>query len=494
LAALDYAKARAATVQYWEDWLAQGARFEAPEKSVNDLFRANLWHALMLPRFRDADRIDLPYSNFAYGQFNADWPINQAVYVDYMLYGLRGHFAVAEEEFAAMYRSQQKPDGRVGGYAEWGVYSPGMLYSIAQNFLLSGDRASFERLLPASLQALDWCLGEVARGRNSPDAPGLIVAPLNDLNKDARAWAFPNAYFVAGLDLFARALAAFGHPRAAKVQAVAKQMQADVTAAFARASVKSPVVQLADGTWNNYVPCDAMAPRRLLDQWYPTDVDTGALHLSRLAALDPRGWLSTALLHDHEDNLFLNQWGMANEPVYNQQSTAYLYRDEPEAAIRAFYSMMACAFSHGQLTPLEHRWAWGQYYMPPSTDGAWFELYRNMLVNELRGDGTLFIGQAVPRAWLANGKRITITSAPTYFGPVNVRIDSAVATGRITAELEMASSRRPAAVLVRFRHPDQKPLRSATVNGAAWRDFDAGKEWIRVSSPMETRLTLSAHY
>ena len=129
---------------------------------MNDLFRANLWHALMLPRHRTDEhgvaRIDLPYSNFAYGQLNADWPINQAVYVDYMLYGLRGHFAVAEEEFAAMFHSQQKPDGRVGGYAEWGVYSPSMLYSIGQNFLLSGDRASFERLLPASLKALDWCL------------------------------------------------------------------------------------------------------------------------------------------------------------------------------------------------------------------------------------------------------------------------------------------------------------------------------------------------
>ena len=196
-------------------------------------------------------------------------------------------------------------------------------------------------------------------------------------------------------------------------------MRADVERAFARASVKSPVVQLADGTWNNYVPCDAMTPRRLLDVWYPTDVDCGPLHLARLAAIDPRGWLATAMLHDHEDNLFLNQWGMANEPVYNQQATAYLYRDEPEAAIRAFYSMMACAFSHHQLTPLEHRWAWGQYYMPPSTDGAWFELYRNMLLNELSGDGTLFIGQAVPRAWLADGKHIVVERAPTYFGPVS---------------------------------------------------------------------------
>jgi len=494
LAGIDFAQARAATVCYWEDWLNQGARFEVPEKTVNDLFRANLWHALMLPRFREADHIDLPYSNFAYGQLNADWPINQAVYVDYMLYGLRGHFAVAEEEFAAMYRSQQKPDGRVGGYAEWGVYSPGMLYSIAQNFLLSGDRASFERLLPASLQAMDWCLKEMGQGRQSKDAPGLIVAPLNDLTHAKRAWGFPNGYFVAGLDIFARALAAYGHSRAAEVQAVAKTMHADVTAAFARASVKSPVVQLADGTWNNYVPCDAMTPRRMIEEWYPTDVDCGPLHMARLAAIDPRGWLATAMLHDHEDNLFLNQWGMANEPVYNQQATAYLYRDEPEGVIRAFYSMMACAFSHHQLTPLEHRWAWGQYYMPPSTDGAWFELYRNMLVNELSGNDTLFIGQAVPRAWLADGKRIHVERAPTHFGLIGFTMESRAAANEIAVTLDPPRRQRPAALIVRLRHPQQKPLQSVTVNGRAWSDFDAKREWVRIAAPAAVRYNISARY
>jgi hypothetical protein len=494
LAALDYPKARAATVKYWEGWLAQGARFAVPEKMVNDLFRANLWHALMLPRFRDQDRIDLPYSNFAYGQLNADWPINQAVYVDYMLYGMRGYFAIAEEEFAAMYRSQQKPDGRVGGYAEWGVYSPGMLYAIGQNLLLSADRASFERLLPASLRALEWCLGEVAGSQSNKGTPGLIVAPLNDLTHDKRAWGFPNGYFVAGLDVFGRALSSYGHPRAAEVQTVARKMGTDVTTAFSRASVRSPVVQLADGSWINYVPCDALTPRRMLEEWYPTDVDCGPLHMARLAAIDPRGWLATAMLHDHEDNLFLNQWGAANEPVYNQQATAYLYRDEPEAAIRAFYSMMACAFSHHQLTPLEHRWAWGQYYMPPSTDGAWFELYRNMLVNELEGNNTLFFGQAVPRAWLADGKHITLAGAPTYFGPVDLRIRSSSAAGSIAAEVEFGSLRRPSVVLVRLRHPGKKPLLAVTVNGADWKDFDAAKEWIRIPNPTAKTYVILAWY
>jgi hypothetical protein len=271
-------------------------------------------------------------------------------------------------------------------------------------------------------------------------------------------------------------------------------MRADVTSAFERASARSPVVQLADGSWSSYVPCDAMTPRRMLEEWYPTDVDCGPLHMARLAVLDPRGRLSTAMLHDHEDNLFLHQWGAANEPVYNQQATAYLHRDEPEAAIRAFYSMMACAFSHGQLTPLEHRWAWGQYTMPPSTDGAWFELYRNMLVNELSGDGMLFIGQAVPRAWLADGKRISVTGAPTRFGPVNLVIESAAASGRLSARVEFASGRRPSTLLVRLRHPDKKAIRAVTVNGTKWKSFSAPKEWIRIADPTQDHYTLIAHY
>jgi len=56
--------------------LAQGALFEVPETAVNDLFRAKLWYASMLPRHRvdetGVTNMDLPYSNFAYGQSHAD--------------------------------------------------------------------------------------------------------------------------------------------------------------------------------------------------------------------------------------------------------------------------------------------------------------------------------------------------------------------------------------------------------------------------------------
>ncbi len=486
LSALDTRTAKEEVVGYWERWLDKGAQFEVPEETVNNLIRASLWHALVLPRHHlDAQgelAMDLPYANTAYGQKNADWPINQAVYVDYMLYGLRGYPQIAQAEFLAMFKSQQADDGRITGFANWGVYSPGQLYAIAQHYLLNQDARLFEQLLPGALKTLDWCLDQVNHA--APDEHGnrLIKAPLNDLTVAERQWAFTHAYFVGGLEWFGKALQAFGHPRAAETLAAASQLKAAVVDAFSRAAVQAPVVQLEDGSWVNYVPTDAMTPRRMMEEWYPTDVDCGPLHLTRLGVLDPSGWLTTAMLHDHEDNLFLKNLGMANEPIYAQHANAYLLRDEPKAVIRTFYSLMACGFSHQQLTSLEHRWAWGQYYGPPSTDGAWFELFRKMLLNEV-ADDTLMIGQAIPRAWLANEKQINVKKAPTYFGSVSFTATGENRDGEIVMDVDLTEANPPKHLIVRFRHPQEKPIKSVTVNGNPWPHVNIEKEYIEIPTP-----------
>ena len=101
LLGLEYAKSRSETLDFWSDYVGRGAQFKVPEKAVNELFRANLWHALRLPRRHGGReeniRIDLPYSNFAYGQDGTPWPVNEAVYVDYMLYDLRGYHDISVE-------------------------------------------------------------------------------------------------------------------------------------------------------------------------------------------------------------------------------------------------------------------------------------------------------------------------------------------------------------------------------------------------------------
>jgi hypothetical protein len=497
LLALDNAQAREKTIGFWSDYQARGARFDVPEKAVNDLFRANLWHALRLPRRHGGQgaevRIDLPYSNFAYGQEGTPWPINQAVYVDDMIHDLRGYHDVALEELRNIYRTNQEPDGRVGGYANWGVYTPGMIYASAHHFLLSQDRAGFEQLLPSTLKALDWCLAQVRRAANqSETADGLVRAPLNDLTGEG-LWAFNQAYFYAGLATLGRALERYGHPRARECQGAASDFRRRVDQAFTAAAVRSPPVQLRDHTWIPYVPCEALTPGRRMDQWYPTDVDTGAMHLLRLKALPSGGLLADALLNDHEDNLYLKGWGMANEPVYNPQATAYLLRDDAPAAIRAFYSYMACAFSRGALEPVEHRWTWGQYFGPPSTDGAWFELYRNMLIRET-DDDSLLLFQATPRRWLEDGKRVEVQRAPSFFGKLTAALESRAAANEMRAEVDLSASSHLRTLLVRFRNPEGKTIRSVTVNGKSWDDFDTSTEQVRIPTPEPRHYRIAVRY
>ena len=340
LQAIDYESARTATLNFWSGYMERGAQFRVPEKAVNDLFTATLWHALRLPRRHGGAgpdvRIDLPYSNFAYGQTGTPWPVNQAVYVDYMLYDLRGYHGISTEELAAQYRHNQEYSGHVNGYANWLVYTPGMLYAVAQNYLLSGDRQALDRVMPQSMKALDWCLNEIQA------SGGLVKGPLNDGTGEG-VWAFNQAYLYAGLERFGTLLEKIGNPRAKEARDAAIRIRDAIERGFAAGSARSTLVELRDHTWAPYVPSEALTYRRILEQWYPADVDTGALHLLRLKALPPDGILADALLNDHEDNLFLKGWGVANEPVYNQQATAYLLRDDPKAVIRAFYSYVSSA-------------------------------------------------------------------------------------------------------------------------------------------------------
>ena len=399
--------------------------------------------------------IDLPYSNFAYDQTGIPWPGVHSIYVDYMLYELRGYSSVALEELLDEFRSNQDANGHVSGFANWTMYTPAMLYASGQYYLLSHDKRGFDLLLPYALKALDWCEKESKRAQERSDLQGLVEGPLNDGTGEG-VWAINQAYMYAGMERFGMALAEMDDPHAGGALDEARRIREAAQNGFEEAASSSPLVQLRDHTWQPFVPSDARTPRRLMEIWYPTDVDTGPLHLVRLKALPADGQLADFLLNDHEDNLFLKGWGMANEPVYRPQALAYLYRDDPKAAIRAFYSQMACAFSHTVFEPVEHRWMHGQYFGPPSTDGSWFELFRDLLIREA-DDHTLIIAQATPRKWLENGKEIRGIAGShllwegffSHSKPQPSREQSPPAS----ILLRLGA---PAVLLVRLRHPEGK--------------------------------------
>ena len=137
--------------------------------------------------------------------------------------------------------------------------------------------------------------------------------------------------------------------------------------------------------------------------------------------------------------------------------------------------------------------AWGQYFGPPNTDGAPFDRYRNMLIRTF-DDVSLLLGQATSRAWMEQGKRIRVERAPTEFGPLTMTIESRAGEGAIAAVVDLSGRNPPAVLRVRLRHPQARAMKSVTVNGRAWEDFDADREWVRIAAPVPARCDILARY
>ena len=106
----------------------------------------------------------------------------------------------------------------------------------------------------------------------------------------------------------------------------------------------------------------------------------------------------------------------------------YLLRDEPKHFLRAYFNAFATSYfpdtrmmtEHALPNIGDHR---GDHYK--SSDEANSTFWLRMMFVQERGD-ELWLGAAIPRYWLADGKTCGIEDAGTYFGPMSVRYKSEI--------------------------------------------------------------------
>jgi hypothetical protein len=126
----------------------------------------------------------------------------------------------------------------------------------------------------------------------------------------------------------------------------------------------------------------------------------------------------------------------------------------------------------------------------PCSSAVALHFLRHMIVTE-RSDrpeampDQLLLLPAVPRRWLEHGKQLRADGLPTAFGPVSVALQSEVANGHITVDVIPPDRVTPASITLRLRHPNASVLKSVTVNGKPWTDFDARQEWILLGRARE---------
>ena len=164
----------------------------------------------------------------------------------------------------------------------------------------------------------------------------------------------------------------------------------------------------------------------------------------------------------------------------------YFLRDDIEAFLRFFMNNYAAFVQqHGGMTEGFTLRSYESRGDQPGGDlgsmACFIEHFRNLLVWE--DGGTLWLGRATPRAWLEQGKKIGVKNAPTHFGTLAYEIVSNVDNGKINATIELPARKAPNEVVLRFRHPMAAAIKSVTVNGKAWTEFNRDKETITLKGP-----------
>jgi hypothetical protein len=487
---IDFKSELSKVLAFWRERLAAGMVLEVPVPEIRSFYAANLWHNLITT---DRDPQTGLY-NQCVGTFNYKVFANETVMVARSM-DLRGEHREAERYLEPMlhFQGQEPLTGRFstqeGVFHSAGAYTHGKysmnhgftLWGVADHYLLTRDRAYLERVAPKLLKGSEFIRRERQSTMSPPGAPrspihGLAPAGALEDVVEFQYWFATNAYWHLGLKRAAQALAEAGHPEGSRLLAEAESYRADIERAAREAATRSAAVRLRDGRWIPYVPSRVFQHRHRTEGWI-REALYSSLHLTSAEVVGPSDPLTTWILDDLEDNLFLseesgyhledvdNLWfargGMTLQPCLLDSPGVYLARDEVAAALRALWNTYALS-----IYPDVHcfaEWApeFGKGAGPvyKTSDESRFVMgLRQLLVWE---DGqTLWFARGAPREWLEDGKTVKIDRAPTFFGSAGLVLSSEAAQGRISARVKVPSRNPPARVWLRLRHPSGKrPLR-----------------------------------
>jgi hypothetical protein len=411
------------------------------------------------------------------------------------------------------------------------------LLTMAEHYLLTGDKEWFLKNRERIQKGADWLI----RQRNTylkdiPNRKGLWCAGLQPPASSGESWGrnewrwwyYVDAVSCEALDTFARALADFDPDEAKQYRAEVERYRADIRRAVERSIALTPVRRLGNGTYRSYAPGACYFRSDLNGRHYGCG---DLLHMQTIAAFDWRAddpRLAGALETQEDAFLFLKHtwtvsnarrekglseqedwfWGgVANALGWYFVTDAHLVRDDVPAFLRSWvnnYAAFVCPTPDGEYYfaeafPETNMTSAGGYPNSNST-GGFIRNFRNLLVMEEYWSeqghieqGRLWLARATPRAWLEQGKKISVKNAPTHFGPVAYEIVSDVDHGKINATVEMPSRKAPKEFVLRLRHPKGAPIKAVTINGKPWTEFNKDKETITVKDLTGT-VAVTAQY
>jgi len=182
--------------------------------------------------------------------------------------------------------------------------------------------------------------------------------------------------------------------------------------------------------------------------------------------------------------------------LYSGYGYGVLQHDWVREFLLSYYSIMAHGYSRGTWTSVESAALDMSTYAPYCTPSQLLipVLTKWMLVFEDPNEPVLWLAKATPGQWLENGKRISISGAPTRFGTVGYEFRSEIGKGKVFGTVSLPPGPSGPTVNIRIRVPGDRKMRSVTVNGKPWKDFDPAGNIVILPPATSGRVILEVSY
>lgn len=509
--------------EFWRREGARGARVRTPEPNMDAAYALHLPIVMITdPRMPDG-LVNTSVGTATYGNYCNEGCMVQeeldvrglpdearrrlAVYVKHQGEGrMHGNFT----DFDGVYFGT----GGFEGSANYNQCHGWVMWRLADHYFMTGDEEWLRGVADSLVAAADWVFRQRrATMKPLPHSRGwehgfLPAGGLEDVG-EYYYWLVNNAMTWRGTEWTARALEANRHPEAARIRRESDAYRRDVVRGLETARRHTPLVRLRDGRW---VPCyPSRLYRRGRDFGWIREVLEGSVYLLLSGLYDAAGQEGGWILDDYQDNRYMSppygynmedperDWfargGFSVQPNLLAGLVPYLDRDEPEVYIWMLFNAWAACYREEINAMVEHPMpVLGFSNLVPfkTSDEANAMKWLVFLYVYTVGN-VLHLGRAIPREWLREGSEVGAEGVATHFGSVGVTYRSEAAEGRITARVSLELRRRPERILVRFRHPEGRPLRSVTLNGRPHSAFDAARGDVDITGAAGS-AQIVAHY
>jgi hypothetical protein len=334
------------------------------------------------------------------------------------------------------------------------------LWSFGEHYRYTHDDAWVKKIAPKLVKSCDFLIAwrrrnqkEELRGKGLGMQEGKVADPEDPF----RAFML-NGYSYLGLSRVAEMLVKVDAKSSQYLKQEAEAYKQDIRTEFFAAMAKAPVVPLGDGTWCSTVPPWAEGPGPMVlfpekgtfshGTFTGRDAMIGPLYLIFQEVLNPSELASEWLLNFQTDLLCTRNVAFS-QPYYSCHPWIHLARGEVKAFLKSYYNTFSSLADRETYTFWEH-----YYHVSPhkTHEEAWFLMQTRWMLYLEQGT-TLKLLPGIPRAWLEQGQVIELINIASYFGPVSLRVESAIEKGLITATVECRSKCKPQCVTIRIPHP-----------------------------------------